>query len=132
MQSGFRVMVARLRFRVLVGLGVAAALPAAAPARTADAAHGAQVFETCKACHNDLPDALGPNLIGVFGRKAGSQPDFHYSNAMKNAGFVWTAANLKDYLTDPQAKVKGNRMPFSGLANPADLDDLIAYLETLK
>ena len=121
------------RFRTLVACTViAVALTGASASWAADAQHGAAVFESCKACHNDQDDALGPNLIGVFGRKAGTLPGFHYSNAMKNAGFVWTAANLKDYLTDPQAKVKGNRMPFSGLANPGDLDDLIAYLQTLK
>jgi cytochrome c len=45
---------------------------------------------------------------------------------------VWDAANLRDYLLDPQAKVKGNRMPFAGLASSADADDLVAYLQTYK
>jgi len=51
---------------------------------------------------------------------------------MTRAGFTWDAANLHEYLKDPQAKVKGNRMPFSGLADPKDLDDVVAYVETLK
>ena len=109
-------------------LGAFAPLPAGA----ADAKHGATVFEACAACHNDQPEALGPSLKGVYGRKAGALDDFHYSNAMKRAGFVWDAANLKAYLADPQAKVKGNRMPFSGFQNPTDIDDVIAYLQTLK
>jgi cytochrome c len=105
---------------------------AALPASAADIEHGKQVFQTCAACHTDKPDALGPNLVGVMGRKAGSRDDFRYSNAMQRAGFTWDAANLKQYLADPQAKVKGNRMPFSGLSNPKDVDDVVAYVATLK
>jgi len=102
------------------------------PALAGDVAHGQTVFTACAACHTDGPNALGPSLNGVYGRKAGSLEDFHYSNAMKRADFSWDTANLKAYLTDPQAKVRGNRMPFSGLDNPADIDDVIAYLQGLK
>jgi cytochrome c len=51
---------------------------------------------------------------------------------MKRADFVWDDANLRDYIMDPQAKVKGNRMPYGGLHNAADVDDVVAYLKTLK
>jgi cytochrome c len=105
---------------------------AASGALAADVEHGKAVFQNCAACHNDKPDALGPNLAGLIGRKAGTRDDFRYSNAMQRAGFVWDAANLRQYLADPQAKVKGNRMPFSGLSDPKDIDDVIAYLETQK
>ena len=98
----------------------------------ADVDHGKQVFQACAACHSDKPDALGPSLVGVIGRKAGSRDDFRYSNAMTRAGFNWDAGNLRQYLADPQAKVKGNRMPFSGLNDPKDVDDVIAYIGTLK
>jgi cytochrome c len=104
----------------------------ATPTLAADVEHGKQVFQACAACHSDKPDALGPNLVGVIGRKAGSRDDFRYSSAMMRAGFNWDNGNLRQYLSDPQAKVKGNRMPFSGLADPKDLDDVIAYIGTLK
>ena len=52
------------------------------PAAAADAAHGKVVFQTCAACHSDKPDAIGPSLKGVYGRKAGSLEDFRYSPAM--------------------------------------------------
>jgi cytochrome c len=107
-------------------------LALSAPALAADVDHGKQVYQTCAACHSDKPDALGPNLAGVIGRKAGSRDDFRYSNAMMRAGFSWDAGSLRQYLTDPQAKVKGNRMPFSGQSDPKDLDDVIAYIGTLK
>ncbi len=101
-------------------------------ASAADAAHGKQVFATCAACHSDQPDAIGPSLKGVYGRKAGSLDSFRYSNAMMRAGFTWDEANLRDYIKDPQAKVKGNRMPFGGLEKPQDIDDVVAYLKDYK
>jgi cytochrome c len=104
----------------------------AAPALAADVEHGKQVFQACAACHSDKPDALGPNLAGVIGRKAGARDDFRYSPAMLRSNLVWDDANLRDYVTDPQAKVKGNRMPFAGLKSPQDADDVVAYLKTLK
>ena len=101
------------------------------PAAAADAAHGKVVFQTCAACHSDKPDAIGPTLRGVYGRKSGSIPDFRYSTAMQRANLTWDEANLSEYIKDPQAKVKGNRMPFGGLSNPEDIDDVIAYLKAL-
>ncbi len=111
---------------------LAAMILAPSAAFAADAAHGKVVFETCAACHSDKPDAIGPSLRGVYGRKAGSLQDFRYSNAMLRAGFVWSEENLRAYLKDPQAKVKGNRMPFAGLSNPKDINDVIAYLKDYK
>ncbi len=45
---------------------------------------------------------------------------------------VWNDANLKAYILDPQATVKGNRMPFGGLREGRDVDDIVAYLKTLN
>jgi cytochrome c len=115
--------------------GLASALAIAltsATAYAADAAHGKVVFQTCAACHSEKPDAIGPSLRGVFGRKAGSLDDFRYSNAMMRANLTWDETNLRDYIKDPQAKVKGNRMPFAGLNDPQDVDDVIAYLKDYK
>jgi cytochrome c len=98
----------------------------------ADAAHGKDVFQTCAACHSEKPDAIGPSLRGVFGRKSASLDDFRYSNAMMRANLVWNEDNLRAYIANPQAKVKGNRMPFGGLNNAADVDDVVAYLKTYK
>jgi len=115
-------------FALVLGVAALAATPAAA----ADVEHGRQLFLACAACHTDRPDALGPNLKGVVGRQAGGREDFRYSGPMKRAGFVWDEANLREYLADPQGKVKGNRMPFAGLSNAKDIDDVVAYLATLR
>jgi cytochrome c len=90
------------------------------------------VFAACAACHSDKPDAIGPSLRGVYGRTSGSLEDFRYSNAMTRAKLTWTDDNLRAYIKDPQAKVPGNRMPFGGLHNEQDVEDVIAYLKTYR
>jgi cytochrome c len=124
----------RKKTGALTGAAAAVAVIAVVttPAAAADAAHGKVVFQTCAACHSEKPDAIGPNLRGVYGRKSASLADFHYSNAMMRANLAWDDANLKAYIKDPQAKVKGNRMPFGGLGSEADIDDVIAYLKDYK
>jgi cytochrome c len=104
----------------------------ATTASAADVAHGKQVFASCAACHSDRADAMGPDLKGVIGRKSAALEGYRYSGPMRRANLVWDEANLKQYISDPQAKVPGNRMPFSGLHDPHDVDDVIAYLETFK
>ena len=125
----------KMKTGAIAGAAVAAMLAgalAATPAAAADAVHGKVVFQTCAACHSDKPDAIGPSLRGVYGRKAGALDDFRYSPAMQRSGLTWDDANLHAYIKDPQAKVKGNRMPFGGLSSDADIDDVIAYLKDYK
>jgi cytochrome c len=107
-------------------------LLAATPAVAADAGHGKALYQACVACHSEKPDAIGPSLKGVVGRKAGALDDFRYSAPMRRANLTWDDANLRAYIADPQATVKGNRMPFGGLREPGDVDDVIAYLKTLQ
>jgi len=104
---------------------------AVAPPAAADAEHGKALYQACAACHTDRPDALGPSLKGVVGRKSAALDDFRYSNPMKRANLTWDEAHLRAYILDPQATVKGNRMPFGGIREPNDADDIVAYLKTL-
>ena len=118
--------------RLLFLGAVAGALMCGAPAFAASADHGKTLYTACQACHTEKPDALGPSLKGVVGRKSASLEDFRYSPAMKRANLTWDEGTLRDYLRDPQAKVKGNRMPYGGMSDMKDVDDVVAYLETLK
>ena len=77
---------------------------------------------------------MGPNLNGLFGRKAGAAPGFkNYSPALKASGIVWDAKSLDQYLAAPTTKVPGTRMVMK-VADPARRAALIAYLkaETTK
>jgi cytochrome c len=102
------------------------------PAAAADVEHGKQVFAACAACHTEKPDALGPSLKSVVGRKSAALDDFRYSGPMRRANLTWDEKTLHEFLSDPQAKVAGTRMPFGGLTDPKDVDDVVAYLGTLK
>jgi cytochrome c len=118
-------------------LSVAAALFAvssASPSLAQDAAAGEKVFAKCKACHVADVDKnkVGPSLLGVIGRTAGTHAGFKYSPAMMDAGkggLVWDEAKLTEYLKAPKALVKGTKMAFAGLKDDADIVNLIAYLK---
>jgi cytochrome c len=56
--------------RVSIILGAAMSAALATPALAADAEHGKALYAACAACHQDKPDALGPSLRGVLGRKS--------------------------------------------------------------
>jgi len=107
-----------------------ATTPAAASASAATDAAGRQVFRKCQACHAMEPgkNILGPSLSGIVGRKAGTEPSYSYSPAMKQANIVWDAATLDAYLADPEKVVPGNKMPFPGLKTGQDRTDVIAFL----
>jgi cytochrome c len=95
-----------------------------------DAARGEAKFQDCAACHKLDAGAnnVGPSLHGIFTRKAGELSDFRYSPALKRSGITWTPETLDKFITDPQALVPANRMPYAGIANASDRADLIAYL----
>lgn len=71
---------------------------------------------------------MGPNLHGLFGRKAGSVQGFAYSKAMKASGIVWDAKTLDRYLAAPTTTVPGTRM-VAKVGDPARRAALIAYLK---
>ena len=116
----------------IAAFAAATAFAGTTPALSADANHGKELFQACIACHSEKPDAIGPSLKGVAGRKAAALEDFRYSAPMKRANLTWDDANLKAYIADPQATVKGNRMPFGGVREAKDVDDIVAYLKTLN
>lgn len=109
---------------------ILASLPA--PYNEGDLDNGRRVFARCRSCHT-LPeggrDMTGPNLWGVFGRRAGSREGFRYSEALQNAGFDWDAEQLNGWLTEPRAFLPGNRMAFAGVPDEQDRRDLIAFLK---
>ncbi len=115
---------------------LAAGLVQAAPAMAGDAALGKTVFAAqCAMCHTVTkggPTIMGPNLFGLVGRKSGSVANFAYSKSMKALGVTWTEDKLRAYLPAPATMVPGTKMAFGGIKNPAQLDNLVAYLVSLK
>jgi cytochrome c len=106
-----------------------AALPA--PYNTADLSNGESKFALCQTCHTlveGAPNMTGPNLHGVFGRKAASVAGFTYSEVLKASGWTWDAARVDTWIADPKVAVPGTKMTFAGLKDPKDRTDTIAYL----
>ena len=106
----------------------ATAAPTSAPAAPAD-------FAICAACHESTAGAkpsLGPNLFAIGGRKAGAEPDYDYSDAMKASGITWTADTLQAFVLDPAKTVPGNKMDYPGASDPATAKAIADYLMSLK
>jgi cytochrome c len=112
---------------------LAAATATMAPARAADPALGEQVFKAkCERCHTLEPGGAqteGPNLHGVFGRKAAAVPGWQFSDALKASGIVWTAESMDPYLAKPKEAVPDGTMNFIGLKKPEERAAVIGYLE---
>src|SRR5262249_49499705 len=123
-----RAELRRLIMRTPALLVAALGLAATADAVAADAGHGKELYESrCGACHSLDANRVGPAHRGVYGRKAGTAPNFNYSTAVKNASVVWEEKTLDAWLTNPQALIPGQRMNFR-VALAEDRADIIAYL----
>jgi cytochrome c len=122
------------RVVLLIGASIVAVSSFDALAQEGDATAGATVFKKCATCHvvDSDTNKVGPSLNKLFGRKAGTHPNFAYSTGMKAAGdggLVWDEAALRDYLHNPKAKVKGTKMAFVGVKDEQEITNLIAYLK---
>lgn len=105
--------------------------PVAAQAEV-DVKNGEKIYKKCYFCHilNQPTNRMGPHLMDIQGRKAGSAEGFLYSDAMKQAGengLIWDDRTLKEFLTSPKTMIPGTSMRFWGLWE-SQIDDLLAYL----
>jgi len=109
----------------------------ATAAFSADVANGKTIFEQrCGICHAVSKEpggpVAGPNMVGLIGRKAASQPEFTmYSPALKKYGVTWSAKTLDEFLVMPMQKVPGTTMPMM-LPDAKERGDVIAYLSSIK
>ena len=110
---------------------LAATSALAAGAAHADAKRGEKLFEECRACHavERGVNGVGPDLHGVFGRRAATLDDFRFSPALKKSGITWTVQTMDAYVVDPQKAVPANRMPYAGMPDARDRADLIEYMQ---
>lgn len=111
-------------------LAAAVLLAAAAPGYPAgaDPARGAEIYGRCQACHSLAYNRTGPRHCGLIGRRAGSLPDFSYSDAMRNSGIIWGEAALDHFLANPTVAVPGTTMGYAGIPDAQERADLISWL----
>lgn len=110
------------------------AIYSSAAGAAGDPVRGAQLWRKCTSCHTldaHGRNRAGPRLFGLFGRAAGSVPDYKYSEALKNSGLIWTDETLDAFLKDSEAFVPGTKM-YGGLSQDADRADLLAYLRQVS
>ena len=123
-------------FRRLFVIASAVMAPSLCAAARPDIDNGKATFNTmCGVCHSVQREGgphEGPNLIGVVGRKAGSQPEFtKYSAALKASGITWSTKTLNKFLVSPWERVPGTFMPMQ-IPDDRTRADVVAYLATLK
>ncbi len=115
----------------VIGFGSTAVLAQTAPAG-APTLDGAALFkQQCAACHSlntTDPPRQGPTLAGVYGRKPGIIPGYHYTPGYTGADFVWDDTHLDTYLTNPQAMIPGSIMPYKQAKAPVR-QAIIAFLK---
>lgn len=94
--------------------------------------------QNCAICHADSLGpgntpimGQGPSLVGVLGRRAGSLPNFSYTQALSGSGLTWDSPTLVRFLANPSSVVPGTTMPIA-VADASDRGNVIAYLSTLK
>lgn len=127
-------MLMKRKSKVSIALAMLCALSAQNVSAAGDASKGQKVYEDeCAECHAlKGANKKGPTLNGMFGRKAGSVPDFEYSKEMKASGITWTTEKLDSYLTMPRKFVPGALMKYDGLMDAKARADLIAFIQSLK
>jgi cytochrome c len=93
---------------------------------------GATLFAAqCGTCHTverGAPLRQGPNLAGVYQRKAGTLAGFRYSAGFAGADFVWDDAHLDAWLANPQKLIPGAVMLYRQ-GDPATRASIIAWLK---
>jgi cytochrome c len=100
--------------------------------QSADLSNGEAKFAVCRSCHSlsqGGEDMTGPNLWGVFGRKAGNKQGFTYSDDLKGAGWTWDADRIDKWIENPRQVLPGTKMTFIGMPDPKDRADVVAFLK---
>jgi cytochrome c len=100
-----------------------------------EGSRGAELFGKCAACHTVTPDGghrAGPTLWRLFGRPAGSRPDYPYSSALEDSDLIWTEETVaRLFEIGPDVMVPGSKMPLQRMPSAEDRADLIAYLKRI-
>jgi cytochrome c len=111
-----------------------AAMNAGAPAwAIGDAKAGQSLFQNrCVACHSAQPTRKpAPLLNEVYGRRAGTAPNYTHSAALRSASVIWKARTLDRWLIDPPTFIPGVNMQ-ARVTDPQERQNIIAYLKSIS
>ncbi|WP_089278038.1 c-type cytochrome [Antarctobacter heliothermus] len=93
-----------------------------------------QFMRKCSICHALTAGPsrkAGPTLHGVFGRQAGTLPDYRYSDTLDGSDIIWSETTIDALFdTGPDHYIPGSKMPMQVIARPEDRADLIGFLKS--
>ena len=127
----------------IIGLSAVFLLASGAANAEGNVAKGKAAYDKkCKVCHTTEEGGkakIGPNLFGIYGRQAGTDPAFVAKGATGYAAFidsdvVWNDDTLREWLSNPKGwgEKYGVKVKMKSPTKEEDLDNVIAYLKTLK
>lgn len=114
----------------LIYLTALSAATASTPAE-----RGALLAAQCQSCHATTSaggNGIGPSLWNVVDRPIASAEGFQYSPALRAVDGRWTHAALRSFLADPSSFAPGTTMQLATSFDAGQIENIIAYLETLK
>ena len=91
-----------------------------------------QFKRKCSICHSLTPSSerkAGPTLHELFGRAAGTVPDYTYSDVLDGSDIIWSEATIDGLFDEgPDHYIPGTKMPMQRITGAQDRADLIDYL----
>ena len=84
----------------------------------------------CLTCHhfeNTNSSHAAPSFAGIFGRKAGSDEGYDYSNSLKNLDIKWDFNSIVKYINNPDIFAPGTYKK----KKVKDLNQSIKYVEKM-
>lgn len=89
------------------------------------------VLQACSGCHalrvSDL-EGIGPSLVGIVNRPAGSLPGYSYSTALAEADFIWAIDTLRVWIQHTESMRPGTFMRYNNNLNEAEVERLLTLL----
>ena len=91
-----------------------------------------QFMRKCSICHTLTPSSArraGPTLYRLFGRRAGTVPDYTYSDTLDTSGIIWSDDTINALFDlGPDHYIPGTKMPMQRITRPQDRADLVDFL----
>jgi cytochrome c2 len=91
----------------------------------------AEAFAPCAVCHpvaDGRSHGIGPDLFGVYRRRAAEASGFDFSPGLKGSNIRGNQERLDEFIANPSSAVPGTTMDFEGITDPAQRELIINYL----
>jgi cytochrome c2 len=73
-------------------------------------------------------EGIGPSLVDIVNRPAGSLPDYPYSKALAEANFIWDIGTLRVWIQHSERMRPGTFMRYHNALTEAEIDRLLNLL----